>query len=91
MSEAPKVIWATEQAGGDTRRFGIWDNIEEDVVAGSEKYHHDDTVTALQAKVADLEAALDSKHAEVGSNIWRFWRDQAQECAKALKEATDGA
>lgn len=58
MSEAPKMIWATEQAGGDTRRFGIWDNIEEDVVAGSEKYHHDDTVTALQAKVARLEAAL---------------------------------
>jgi len=40
-----------------------------------------DLLRALAAERDELAAALDSHHAEVGSNIWRFWRDKAREPA----------
>jgi len=40
---------------------------------------------ALQARVAELEAALDSEHASVGYNIWRFWSDKALKYAEKNK------
>jgi hypothetical protein len=39
-----------------------------------------------RARVEELEAAIDSEHADVGHNIWRFWRDQARETAERNKE-----
>lgn len=36
---------------------------------------------ALQAKCDEMAAALDSKHASVGYNIWRFWSDKSLELA----------
>lgn len=45
----------------------------------------------LRARVAELEAALDSHHAEVGHNIWRFWLDKAQEAVGKLAIARDDA
>jgi len=55
MSEAPKVIWALAD-----RRKHWQDHAPEDGQHEFhwEKYHHDDTVTALEVKVARLEAAL---------------------------------
>jgi len=41
-----------------------------------------DVIQALAACVTELEGALGSHHAEVGHNIWRFWRDQARDSAK---------
>lgn len=35
----------------------------------------------VEKRIADLEAALDSGHASVGSNIWRFWSDKARDIA----------
>ena len=56
MSEAPKVIWA---AGDEiTPEWeGFW-HVDASIHGGT-KYHHDDTVTTLQAKVGRLEAALE--------------------------------
>lgn len=45
----------------------------------------------LSAHVEELEAALDSKHASVGSNIWRFWRDQALDIARSKSDAEKAA
>lgn len=51
----------------------------------------DPNVTEYMLRMADrideLEEALDSKHASVGHNIWRFWSDKAREIAKKLDEA----
>jgi hypothetical protein len=35
----------------------------------------------------EMAAALDSAHAEVGSNIWRFWRDKCREMLAQRDEA----
>ena len=52
MSEAPKVIWVDYTEYTETYEAVTHTD------CGGTKYHHDDTVTALQAKVARLEAAL---------------------------------
>ncbi|MFG6500195.1 hypothetical protein [Sulfitobacter sp. 1A15106] len=39
------------------------------------------------ARISDLEAALDSEHAVVGSNIWRFWAEKARKVAEKLSGA----
>ncbi len=49
------------------------------------------TLLALSARVEELEAALDSEHASVGSNIWRFWRDQALDIARSKDDAEKAA
>lgn len=36
-------------------------------------------------RIEELEAALDSHHAEVGHNIWRFWSQKARETASRNK------
>lgn len=41
-----------------------------------------DALDAKDARIAELEAALDSHHAEVGSNIWRWWSDKARDFAQ---------
>ena len=51
MGEAQKVIWA---------ETGMPGYVCEPCEVYTTKYHHDDTVTALQAKVARLEAALET-------------------------------
>lgn len=51
MSEAPKVIWACDS--------GVWFGNDQGEPDEYTKYHHDNTVTTLQAKVARLEAALE--------------------------------
>jgi len=43
----------------------------------------------LRAHIQELEAALDSAHATIGENIWRFWRDKAKEAVGKLIAATD--
>jgi len=66
MSEAPKVIWADVMAvsnGKPMWGYGDWCANKLDMVGQTNldapvKYHHDATVTALEAKVARLEAAL---------------------------------
>lgn len=50
MSDAPKVIWAYAKS------FKMWRDHKTDCPHEQVKYHHDDTVTDLQAKVARLEA-----------------------------------
>ncbi len=52
MSEAPKVIGLCFGEFGQVEQYQ--DSFQPDPI----KYHHDDTVLALQAKVARLEAAL---------------------------------
>lgn len=46
---------------------------------------------AQAARIAELEAALDSKHASVGHNIWRFWSDKACEMADKMVDARKDA
>ena len=41
----------------------------------------DDQRNEAADRIAELEAALDSEHASVGHNIWRFWSDKAREIA----------
>jgi len=53
MSEEPKVIWAQETAVGWEESISTIYQVDH-----FHKYHHDDTVVALQAKVARYEAAL---------------------------------
>lgn len=46
-----------------------------------------DALDAKDARITELQAALDSHHADVGSNIWRFWSDKATEMACKLGNA----
>jgi hypothetical protein len=52
-------------------------------------------LNAAEAEKLELERALDSHHADVGHNIWRFWRDKANEmlakknAAEARERAAD--
>lgn len=70
MSEAPKVepmprvIYAWDY---DVFK-SAWDVDPEESPPHAVKYHHDDTVTALQSKVARLEAAL--KRIETPEAFW---------------------
>ncbi|MCP4485741.1 MAG: hypothetical protein GY820_00150 [Gammaproteobacteria bacterium] len=78
MSEAPKVIWSQESASGWEEPIATIYQVDH-----FPKYHHDDTVTALQAKVARLEAALEElscRHVTKGP-LW--WQSIAR---KALEE-----
>ena len=52
MSEEPKVIWVDYTEYTETYEAVTHTD------CGGTKYHRDDTVTALQAKVARLEAVL---------------------------------
>ncbi len=49
------------------------------------------TLSAQAARIAELEAALDSEHASVGHNIRRFWSGKALEMAKKNKTARNEA
>ena len=56
MSEAPKVIWATME----NRQQWHHEKPKGEVMSYySHKYHHDDTVTALQAENARLREVLE--------------------------------
>lgn len=63
MSEAPKVMWVWPDFGGrEWYSAGASDEVNLGLLGKQAdlqtKYHHDDTVVALQAQVARLEAAL---------------------------------
>ncbi|QDP65803.1 MAG: hypothetical protein Unbinned7865contig1001_2 [Prokaryotic dsDNA virus sp.] len=74
MSEAPKVIWAQESASG-------WDEPVATIyqVDHFPKFHHDDTVTALQAKVARLEAENKRLLDNAKKDAW-LWSSYHQWC-----------
>lgn len=79
MSEAPKVIWA-EPDGDEIIIHNGKPNLEGLMATGClTKYHHDDTVTALQAKVARLEAENKRLLDNAKKDAW-LWSSYHQWC-----------
>ena len=87
MSEAPERIWAW---AGSYPAFdsGDWCNgtATDDASRGGVEYVRADrveelvaTCEELQARVAELEAVIDSS--EHDGHMWRFWSDKARELA----------
>ena len=53
-------------------RLANW--LRDDDLHEAAQHHVAGTLLALRAALDEADAALDSAHAGVGSNIWRYWR-----------------
>lgn len=87
----------TEVRAGDPTLFTFYDG--DRAIVRLKGYHilpsetvdaERETLSALRAELADLEAANDTREREAGygdGNLWRFWRDQARRVVKKADEA----